>query len=45
MGKSVSAIIPDIVVLGVIYYLSQLVLRRIRGFFDAVVQKRVTFPI
>ncbi|MDH6148670.1 MULTISPECIES: mechanosensitive ion channel family protein, partial [Paraburkholderia] len=43
MGKSVGANIPDLLILGIIYYLSQFVLRRIRRFFDAVAQKRVTF--
>ncbi|EUC12621.1 mechanosensitive ion channel family protein [Paraburkholderia hospita] len=43
MGKSVGAMIPDILILAIIYYLSQLVLRRIQRFFDAVAQKRVTF--
>ncbi|SKD05724.1 Mechanosensitive ion channel [Burkholderia sp. CF099] len=43
MGKSVGAMIPDILILAIIYYLSQFVLRRIQRFFDAVAQKRVTF--
>ncbi|MEM5364764.1 mechanosensitive ion channel family protein [Paraburkholderia azotifigens] len=43
MGKSVGAMIPDILILAIIYYLSQFVLRRIQRFFDAVSQKRVTF--
>ncbi|WNC94794.1 mechanosensitive ion channel family protein [Paraburkholderia sp. FT54] len=43
MGKSMGASIPDILILAIIYYLSQFVLRRIRRFFDAVAQKRVTF--
>ncbi|OYD60537.1 UNVERIFIED_ORG: mechanosensitive ion channel-like protein [Burkholderia sp. CF145] len=43
MGKSAGAMIPDILILAIIYYLSQLVLRRIQRFFDAVAQKRVTF--
>lgn len=43
MGKSVGASVPDILILAVIYYLSRFVLRRVRNFFDAVAQKRVTF--
>ncbi|MGT2453969.1 hypothetical protein ACU4GI_11985 [Cupriavidus basilensis] len=43
MGKSVGATIPDILILTIIYYLSQFVLRRIGNFFDAVAQKRVAF--
>ncbi len=43
MGKSVGAVIPDIVVLAIIYYLAQFVLRQIQHFFDAVEQKRVAF--
>ncbi|BDC45832.1 mechanosensitive ion channel family protein [Paraburkholderia terrae] len=43
IGNSVGATIPDILVLAIIYYLSQFVLGRIRRFFDAVEQRRVTF--
>ncbi|MBP0593384.1 mechanosensitive ion channel family protein [Paraburkholderia sp. LEh10] len=43
MGRSVGASIPDILILAVIYFLSQFVLRRLRNFFDAMAQKRVTF--
>jgi small-conductance mechanosensitive channel len=43
MGKSVGASIPDILILAIICYLSQFVLRQVRNFFDAVAQKRVTF--
>jgi small-conductance mechanosensitive channel len=43
MGKSVATSIPDILVLVIMYYLSRFVLRRVRNFFDAVAQKRVTF--
>ncbi|TDY43312.1 mechanosensitive ion channel-like protein [Paraburkholderia rhizosphaerae] len=43
MGKSVGAMIPDILILAIIYYLSRFVLRRTQRFFDAMAQKRVTF--
>jgi small-conductance mechanosensitive channel len=43
VGKSVGATIPDILILAIIYYLAQFVLRRTRNFFEAVEQKRVTF--
>ncbi|PYE21523.1 mechanosensitive ion channel-like protein [Paraburkholderia silvatlantica] len=43
MGKTVSASIPDILILAIIFYLSQFVLHRIRYFFEAVAQKRLTF--
>jgi small-conductance mechanosensitive channel len=43
MGKSVGAVIPDILILVIIFYLAQFVLRRTQYFFDAVAQKRVAF--
>lgn len=43
LGKSAVAIIPDVLILVVIYFLTRFVLRRARKFFDAVEQKRVAF--
>lgn len=43
LGKSVAAVIPDILILVLIFYLARFALRRVRHFFDAVEHKRVTF--
>lgn len=43
LGRSVAAIIPDVLILVLIYYLTRFVLRRTWKFFDAVEQKRVAF--
>ncbi|MGE8675684.1 MAG: mechanosensitive ion channel family protein, partial [Achromobacter kerstersii] len=43
LGKSAAAVIPDILILVLIFYLARFALRRVRHFFDAVEHKRVTF--
>lgn len=43
LGKSVAAVIPDLLILVIIFYLTRFVLRRIRNFFDEVEKKRVAF--
>nr|WP_255696033.1 mechanosensitive ion channel family protein [Achromobacter sp. MY14] len=43
LGKSLAAVIPDLVILVLIYYLARFVLRRVRKFFEAVDQRRVAF--
>ncbi|MGE6915718.1 mechanosensitive ion channel family protein [Achromobacter kerstersii] len=43
LGKSAAAVIPDLLILVLIFYLTRFVLRRFRNFFEAVEHKRVTF--
>jgi len=43
LGKAVAAIVPDVLVLVIIYYLTRFILARTRKFFVAVEEKRVAF--
>lgn len=43
LGKSTAEIIPDLVILIIIYFLTRFTLGRVRRFFAAVEQKRVVF--
>ena len=43
LGKSAAAVIPDILILVLIYYVARFALRRVRTFFDAVEHRRVSF--
>ncbi len=43
LGKSLAAVIPDLVILVLIFYLARFVLRRVKNFFEAVEQRRVAF--
>jgi len=43
LGKSLASVIPDLVILVLIYYLARFILRRVKNFFEAVEQRRVAF--
>lgn len=43
LGKSTAEIIPDVLILIIIYFLTRFTLSRVRKFFAAVEQKRVVF--